>query len=289
MKDMKDIVDWLRVHEQLANEIYLTAVSIYSDDPKLKNFLEHMAKDEAWHYHVMGSAADYLASKPSLIPIISVDTEVRNKITHYLSTIKNGLDQNNLSKDDLIEKIVELEFSEWNDIFVYVVNVLKEKVSAFKYTAALIQRHLKAIEYYFEKAEILPETYKKLTTLSSVWDENILIVDDDPLIANLLKALLARSGNIDIAQNGEEALKLINKKYYKLVVSDVHMPIMDGFSLFMEASARFPSLISRFVFITGDPSTENQAFFMKNKVKHLEKPIEIKSLRDTTSEILLSR
>jgi len=130
---------------------------------------------------------------------------------------------------------------------------------------------------------------KKITELPHLWVENILIVDDEQIITNLLKVLLNRSGNIDVAHNGQEALKLIEEKYYKLIVSDINMPIMDGLSLYKEAIAKFPKLKTRFLFMTGGLSSENQAFFSENQIKYLTKPVEINLLRKVASEIILSK
>ena len=169
------------------------------------------------------------------------------------------------------------------------VNILKEKTIEFKYPAARIQAHRKEIEYFLEKEENRPETLKKLTTLPPVWVENILIVDDEQMITDLIKSLLYHSGNIDVAHNGQEALKLTEGKFYKLIISDIDMPIMDGLSLFKEAVAKFPTLNTRFLFITGDLSSERQKFFNENTIKYLEKPMEIKVLREIASEIILSK
>lgn len=76
---MKEIINWLREIEHLAGEMYQQAASIYSSDDDLKKFLEHNAEDESWHYHVMGSAALFLASEPEYVPAISVDKETRAK------------------------------------------------------------------------------------------------------------------------------------------------------------------------------------------------------------------
>jgi|WetSurMetagenome_2_1015567.scaffolds.fasta_scaffold171422_2 hypothetical protein len=60
---MKDIINWLREIEHLANQVYLQAAAIYENDVKLKKFLDRTDEDEAWRYHVMGSAAEYMSSK----------------------------------------------------------------------------------------------------------------------------------------------------------------------------------------------------------------------------------
>ncbi len=285
---MIDITKWLREIEYLSNKVYLQAASIFADDPKLKMFLEDIAEEEAWHYHVMGSAKEYLASIPALVPAISVDKETNNKIIGCFTDLQARLEKNTLSKAELIEKIVKVEFSEWNVIFLYVVNLLKEKTNVFKYPAARIQAHLNKIVSFLETVDNGSEALKKITTLPPVWVENILIVDDNQIITSLLRDIFNNSGNIDIAHNGQEALKMIEEKYYKLIVSDINMPIMDGISLYKEAVTKFPTLTNRFLFMTGNLSNENQTFFSENRVKYLTKPMEINVLREVAAEIILS-
>lgn len=154
--------------------------------------------------------------------------------------------------------------------------------------AAKIQAHIKKIEHFIGSIEKRPEVLKKITELPPVWVENILIVDDDEMIKHLIKALLNRSGNIDLADNGKEALKLIEKKFYKLIISDVDMPIMDGLSFFREAVIKFPKLKNRFLFITGYVSVQKESFFNENNLKYLTKPMKINMLREEASKIILS-
>ena len=60
----------------------------------------------------------------------------------------------------------------------------------------------------------------------------LLVVEDIPDILNLLEATLKFKGyRVLTAQNGEEALKIIQKEYPALIVADILMPRMDGFSL----------------------------------------------------------
>ena len=288
MKDMNDVIKWLRGMEHSANVIYSQAASIFAADPKLKKFLEHISEDEAWHYHVMGSAAEYLSIDPALGSAVSVDKGTGDKIIKHFSDIKSGLELNTISRDDLIEKIVTLELSEWNDLFFYVVNVLKQKTPEFNYPAARIQTHINEIKYFLEIVENRPETLKKILALPSVWIENILIVDDSEIVTSLYKALLNRDGNIDVACNGEEALGYMEKKYYKLVISDIDMPIMDGISFYKEAVANYPTLNNKFLFISGDVSSERQSFFNEVKVQCLSKPVPINVLREEAAKIILS-
>ncbi len=286
---MKNIVNWLRKVEHLANEVYSQAADFYYKDSNLKEFLDHIAEAEAWHYHVMGSAAEYLTSIPDVIPAISVDKQTSDKILDSFAYIKIGIEQRTLHRNQLIDKIVELELSEWNDIFLYVINFLKDKSNEFKYPVTRIQAHIKEIEYFLEKIEGRPEALHKIKILPPIWVENILIVDDEPMITQLIQALLNRSGNIDIADNGESGLKLMKGKYYKLIITDIDMPIMDGLSFYKEAVNRYPALNKRFLFMSGAITPEREVFFKKNSLKYLAKPMKILTLRDEASKIIISQ
>ena len=61
---------------------------------------------------------------------------------------------------------------------------------------------------------------------------HILIVDDDNNTRRLFKAVLETENySVFTAQNGEEALKVMEKEYIDLVILDIMMPKMDGYEL----------------------------------------------------------
>jgi CheY-like chemotaxis protein len=203
--------------------------------------------------------------------------------------MEEGLENKTLTKQALIEKIIEAERSEWNHIFLYVVNFLTEKNSEFGYPAARLQAHIKEIEYYVASLGSGAEFIQKFNELPKVWVESILIVDDEKMITSLIQALLERSGKIDVAHDGQQALQLIENKYYKLIITDIDMPVMDGISLYKEVIDKYPKTCSRFLFITGDLSPERQAFFDANQLRYLAKPMQIKTLKEEADRILLAR
>jgi diguanylate cyclase (GGDEF)-like protein len=59
----------------------------------------------------------------------------------------------------------------------------------------------------------------------------VLVVDDDPVARRLIRATLARAGfEVIEAGDGEQALAVLRHRLPDLVLMDVSMPVMDGFS-----------------------------------------------------------
>ncbi len=59
---------------------------------------------------------------------------------------------------------------------------------------------------------------------------HILVVDDDKNTRRLLKAVIENDGyRVSTAENGEQALEIMDKEVIELVVLDIMMPKMDGY------------------------------------------------------------
>lgn len=60
----------------------------------------------------------------------------------------------------------------------------------------------------------------------------ILIVEDSPVEAELLRRILVKAGyQVTLAKNGAEGLQVLREHPRALVISDVQMPLMDGYEL----------------------------------------------------------
>ncbi len=74
----------------------------------------------------------------------------------------------------------------------------------------------------------------------------ILVVDDETRIQDVLKEY-CKMENFDVffANNGEEALKLLNKNQYDIMVLDIMMPKMDGFEVLklLPKEKKIPTII----------------------------------------------
>lgn len=77
----------------------------------------------------------------------------------------------------------------------------------------------------------------------------VVIAEDDPQIANLIKFKLEKSGyEVMHGENGRAALQLINEHQPDIVILDVMMPIMDGFEVLRlmkegEGTSRIPVIM----------------------------------------------
>lgn len=62
--------------------------------------------------------------------------------------------------------------------------------------------------------------------------KHVLIADDEPNIVTALEFLLQRAGfHVQVARNGEEALRLIEERLPDLVLLDVMMPRLSGYDV----------------------------------------------------------
>jgi CheY-like chemotaxis protein len=109
----------------------------------------------------------------------------------------------------------------------------------------------------------------------------ILVVDDEPGIAGVLAEVLQLDGHVvETVGDGEAALGKLAVREYDLILSDIRMPDLDGPALFREVERRYPNLLRRFIFLTGDVmSPETSQFLMQTAVPCLNKPFTLEMVR----------
>jgi two-component system NtrC family sensor kinase len=102
----------------------------------------------------------------------------------------------------------------------------------------------------------------------------VLVVDDEPGIAELLQDLLEAAGcSVCTAGSGREALLQLRTQTFDLVISDLRMPDIDGAGLWRALSSSHPALATRVLFVTGDTlSPAAHAFLAETGCPSLDKP-----------------
>lgn len=117
---------------------------------------------------------------------------------------------------------------------------------------------------------------------------SILVVDDEPFIAEILAEFLGADGHrVEIAASGREALEKLGGAEYDLIVSDMRMPDIDGPALYRRLESEHPRYLERIVFITGDTlGLDVDEFIEKSGRPCIEKPFTPEDVRAAVEEVL---
>ena len=116
----------------------------------------------------------------------------------------------------------------------------------------------------------------------------ILIVEDEASIRRVLGSILSeedKSYQVEEATNGQEAMDMIQKTDYDLVLCDIKMPKKDGLEVLLEAKALKPTL--RMVMISGHGDLETAVQAMKmGAFDYIAKPPDLNRLLSTVRNAL---
>jgi two-component system NtrC family sensor kinase len=123
---------------------------------------------------------------------------------------------------------------------------------------------------------------------SAVAPRSILVVDDEESIQRLLGSILELDGHqVETARNGVEALGLIRRRHYDVVITDIKMPDMDGRELYDLLTKLDSALAHRTIFITGDTvSPDTRTFLQRVNNPCLTKPFRVRDVRETIAQLL---
>lgn len=118
--------------------------------------------------------------------------------------------------------------------------------------------------------------------LNSLRGASILLVEDNELNQQVAQEFLAKGGlRVTVANNGLEALKLIQMTHFDAVLMDLHMPVMDGF----EATRRIRALpmgarLPIIAMTAAAMAEDRQASATAGMNDHIAKPIDPQTLAD---------
>ena len=115
----------------------------------------------------------------------------------------------------------------------------------------------------------------------SLNEARLLVVDDEESLRITTAAIFEKEGYIvDTASSGDEAVELLNKTDYDLVLTDLHMEGGDGLSVLNQIRRHAPLTIS--VVLTGFASVESAiAALQEGAYDYLVKPCDIESMKHT--------
>ncbi|MFA6243297.1 MAG: response regulator [Candidatus Hydrogenedentales bacterium] len=117
--------------------------------------------------------------------------------------------------------------------------------------------------------------------------KDILFVDDESNILEGLQRMLfvlRHEWNMAFATSGAQALELMEKQHFDVVVSDMRMPGMDGAALLSEVKSRYPDTL-RFI-LTGQSDSETVYRSVGDAHQFLTKPCKASLLRECVDKAL---
>ena len=118
----------------------------------------------------------------------------------------------------------------------------------------------------------------------------VLIVDDDPEIANYIQQELSDRYHCSICSNGKEALEYVLKNQPHLVISDVLMPEMSGIELTKRIKANVNINHIPVILVTALSDTQSNVEGLNvGAAAYLTKPFNVTLLKTTVDNIIKSR
>ena len=106
----------------------------------------------------------------------------------------------------------------------------------------------------------------------------ILIVEDDTELCQLFSHVLEKNGyHTRMVPNGQEALDALAEEYVDLIISDIMMPVMDGYELVR--SLRKKSVMTPVLMITArDAFDDMRLGFLSGTDDYMVKPINVSEM-----------
>jgi len=117
----------------------------------------------------------------------------------------------------------------------------------------------------------------------------ILIIDDAPIIRDMLKTLFEQEGfKILLAENGKEGLKLFKKDPADLVITDIIMPEKEGLQTIRDLHRQDPAL--PIIAISGGGIVGPEQYLLAAKkfgaIDAFQKPLDLPALLSFVNKLL---
>ncbi len=112
----------------------------------------------------------------------------------------------------------------------------------------------------------------------------ILVVDNDPAHAEVVQEALQRSGyRVTTAHSGRQAVELLEKRHFDVVITDLVMNDLDGMEVLKKAKELDPD--TEVILLTGHGTIESAVEAMQHGAfNYLLKPLDVKQLRAVTQK-----
>jgi len=116
---------------------------------------------------------------------------------------------------------------------------------------------------------------------------SVLLIDDEEGLRRAVVNFLKRRGmHIIAVEDGGDALRVLRRERFDVIVSDVRMPGMSGGEFLERLRREHPAMVQRLIFTTGDTFAADTASLLKDSgVPSLVKPYDFAKLEETLRQV----
>lgn len=271
-----------------AIQLELNAAAIYSifseTIPEDANFWAMLAWEEKNHAAVLKTGKEILVPQDQFpLEVLPNFVQLLIETNNWLRSLIEEFSKARPDRATAFEIALKIEKSAGEQHFQRVMETPSDSkiINILQELCEDDLHHLRRVREYMAGTVSLPQQNN-----SEKGTKKILIVIDDASVTKLLETILEPEGQIDTASNGRGGLEKLKEKDYRLIISAIDMPVVDGISFYKSAKDFDRALNKKFLFFTGAPTSEHLAFFEKENLRYLTKPSTIDEIRSTAKDIL---
>jgi CheY-like chemotaxis protein len=283
---VNEIISWMIEVETKAASLYADAAVTFAGDDKFSCFLSELANEEQDHIKLLEESMVSLSYESIGKVAFHFDEDFRHKILAPIVSAQQSLNKGELSQRGMVDVIAEIEFSEWNEVFIYAIDATKVLDEDFQKAASEIDQHRIHILEYISTLPDGGSLLQKVRRLKSVSNKRVLIVEDNVAVARMLEVLIMDDAEVILARDGEEGISHVQEGHFDLIVADVIMPKMGGIEMYKKALSIDPTLEGHFIFFTGTEDSEELDFLQSSNVTVLPKPSPVKLICQVIDQVL---
>ena len=118
--------------------------------------------------------------------------------------------------------------------------------------------------------------------------QTVLVIEDEaPLRANIVRILSAEGYRVVAAADGEEGIQRVTEERPDLVICDILMPRVDGFGVLAALRSRPETATIPFIFLTASADKDDLARGLKSGAnEYVTKPFKIAGLMAAVRRLL---
>ena len=221
-----------------------------------------------------------------------VTTEKQNYLI-YFEVEDSGIGIAEDKKDSLFEAFMQAHHAEEHDIEStgLGLSICKRLIEKMGGQIGFQSQLNIGSTFYFELS--LPKgsaekcLLRKTKNMNNYDIEGTVLIVEDVRINQLLLEKILESWNINykVVSNGLEAVKIVDKEIFNLILMDIEMPIMNGLEATHNIKAKLPNL--PIIACTANASKENESLYLKQGMDgFIGKPINKKALLQEISRFL---